>query len=95
LSITPKEKRNIRSNETDNDSKGDNLQHKDPDTFRPEFGNENGINLAQQGAQFKELCEDQKLIQADYRGIAESCLEVRGPPNPPLSSKNNVQLLLA
>jgi exonuclease III len=75
LSITPKEKRNIRSNETDNDSKGDNLQHKDPDTFRPEFGNENGINLAQQGAQFKELCEDQKLIQADYRGIAESCLD--------------------
>jgi hypothetical protein len=31
--------------------------------------------LAQQGVQFKELCKDQKLIQADYRRIAESCLD--------------------
>jgi hypothetical protein len=64
--VTAKEKRNIRKNETNNDFKGNVLQHKEPDTFRLYFGSENGFNLASKGEPFKELCEDQKLMQSNY-----------------------------
>jgi hypothetical protein len=51
------------------------MQHKDHETFRLFFDNQNGFNLTSKGAAFKELCEDQLLLQADYRGIAEPCLD--------------------
>jgi hypothetical protein len=72
---TAKERRNIRQNETSNNFKGDVMQDKELETFRLYFGNENGLNLAQKGESFKEICEDQKLMQADYRGVAETCLD--------------------
>ena len=51
------------------------MQYKDQETFRLFFDNQNGFNLTSKGAAFKELCEDQLLLQADYRGIAEPCLD--------------------
>jgi hypothetical protein len=73
--IATKEKRNINKNETHNDFKGDLMQHKDHETFRLFFDNQNGFNLTSKGAAFKELCEDQLLLQANYGGIAEPCLD--------------------
>jgi hypothetical protein len=47
--ITSKEKRNIKKNETDNDFKGDVMQHQDHETFRLFFDNQNVFNLTSKG----------------------------------------------
>jgi hypothetical protein len=62
---TTKEKRNIRQNETSNDFKGDVMQDKELKTFGLYFGNANGFNL----------CENQKVMQADYGRIAKTCVD--------------------
>jgi hypothetical protein len=72
---TAKEKRYIQQNETSNNFKGDVMQDKDHTTFGLYFGNANQLNLGPKGELFKEICEDQKLMQAHYRGIAETCLD--------------------
>jgi hypothetical protein len=65
---TNKEIRIQNQNETQNSHIGDIMSEKPDGTTRIYVQNINGINLRDKGFQFKEICEDMQLIQANIRG---------------------------
>ena len=70
-----KETRIRKNNELNNTHVGDILSKKPDTTTRLYSQNQNGCNLKDKGYQFKELCEDTLLIQADIRSIIEHNLD--------------------
>jgi hypothetical protein len=70
-----KEHRIRKHNEINNTHVGDILSEKSDTTTRIFAQNQNGCNLRDKGYQFKEICEDTLLIQADLRAIIEHNLD--------------------
>jgi hypothetical protein len=64
-----------QKNEIANTSIGDILSEKPDGITRCYAQNQNGVNLRDNGHQFKEICEDTRLIQADLRGLIEHNLD--------------------
>jgi hypothetical protein len=72
---THKENLQQQQNELQNAHVGDILAKKPEHISRVYVQNQHGINIKNNGHQFKELCEDTRLIQADLRGIVEHNLD--------------------
>jgi hypothetical protein len=67
--------RTRQKNELHNTHVGDVLAEKTDTTTRCYSQNQNGVNLKDKGHQFKEICEDTLLIQADIRSMIEHNLD--------------------